>query len=160
MGSRIFPRDLSEALEDLLRARWGDQYPNSCDGVSKHLQKPPRSLASVRLGEEKSSRSVFCSHLPVSLCDVKENPSPDHGGDSDHPQAAGNTKFQGHPPPQPIQAAVNKHTINRVAYKTHFLKNKQESQDLSLTVWRVEGQGPGGGLLPGHRGHLPRWWKG
>lgn len=63
----------------------------------------------------------------MSLCDVNDNPSPDHRGDSDHPQAAGNTKFQGHPPLQPIQAA-NKHTIDRVAYKTRFLKNKQENQ--------------------------------
>ena len=78
--------------------------------VREHLQKPPWSLTSVRLGEKLSPRSVFCSHLPVSLCNVKENPSPDHRGDSDHPQAAGNTGFQGHPPPQPIQAAV-KHTI-------------------------------------------------
>ena len=78
--------------------------------VPEHLQKPPWSLTSTRLGEKSSPRSVFCSHLPVSLCDVRENPSPDHGGDSHHPQSAGNTGFQGHPPPQPIQAAV-KHAI-------------------------------------------------
>lgn len=107
------------------RARQGDQCP--FDPIPEHLQKPPWSLTSARLGGKASPRSALRSHLPVSLCDVKENQSPDHGADSDHPQAAGNTGFQGHPPPQPVQAAVNIHTMDGVAYKTHFLINKQEN---------------------------------